>query len=129
MALPNGTGANGRLWVLGLLVECMDTFLLMRWRYRALTCMRVAIFPRWAVCRPITLPNGMGALGPPWVRGRAGSAEPEMLEHWRLRAPSCMRAAISPWRAECPPTTLPKLFSSGRNFEVVQCVTPMAASA
>src|SRR4029453_1214561 len=32
---------------------------LFRSQYRARTCMREVIFPRWAACRPITLPGGI----------------------------------------------------------------------
>ena len=41
----------------------------LRWRCRAATCMRGAISRRRAAARPITLPNGTGAVGRRWARG------------------------------------------------------------
>ena len=41
----------------------------LRWRCRAATCMRGAISRRRAAARPITSPNGTGAVGRRWVRG------------------------------------------------------------
>ena len=61
---------------------------LSRWRCRAPTCMPEAISPRRAGCQPITLPNGTGVPGRPWVRGW-------MVKwmRWRCRAPTCLREA------------------------------------
>ncbi len=55
IALPNGTGAVGARWA----PECVAVFrpflfflVLVRWRYRAATCMRAATSRRRAGCRP-----------------------------------------------------------------------------
>ena len=40
-----------------------------RWRCRAARCMRAAVSRRRAATRPITSPNGTGAVGRRWVRG------------------------------------------------------------
>ena len=65
----NGTGAVGRRWVRGCQAATMTAPMCMRWRCRAARCMRAAISRRRAATRPITSPNGTGAVGRPSVRG------------------------------------------------------------
>ena len=88
-----GSGMNGGSAVL-------------RWRCRAATCMRGAISRRRAAARPITLPNGTGAVGRRWVRGWDGDSSTVCMR-WRCRAATCMRGAISRRRAAVRPITSP----------------------
>ncbi len=76
--------------------------LYLRWRYRAATCMRGAISRRRVAARPITSPNGTGAIGRRSVRGYTA-----LCGRWPCRAATCMRGAISRRRAAARPTTSP----------------------
>src|SRR6266567_3725476 len=69
--LPNGTGAVGRRWVRGWtsMALWVRLALWVRWRCRAVTFMRGASSRVLAAARPLTLPNGTGAVGRRWVRG------------------------------------------------------------
>src|SRR6266567_4534568 len=68
----NGTGAVGRRWgrAEAPILETLGRVCL-RWRCRAATYMRGVSSRRRAAARPITLPNGTGAVGRRWVRGPA----------------------------------------------------------